>query len=199
MNESAEKRIKERGFGIPKRPSKGFWRALIYLLLPALALVVFVTNRNSSKKEITWHQFETEIISRKAVERIVVMNKESAEVYIKKEFANNAYFKDVMKSGSEPQFFFNIGSVESFEQKMDEAQKSFQPGEKIIVSYTRKLSWFWSAVSWLLTIILLFLLWNFDLGRSTGMGSSGGSSILEWRADDKAIEKIKQQTAPAGF
>ena len=68
----------------------------IFLLLLLILYPSFINNF-SAGKEITWQQFEKDILSRKAVEKIVVVNNEKAEVYIKKEFANDTMFKDVFK------------------------------------------------------------------------------------------------------
>jgi cell division protease FtsH len=78
----------------PVRRSNWWW---VYFLLLALLLVPSLLNTFSSGKEITWQQFETDIISRKAVDKIIVENNEKVQVYIKKEFADEPYFKDVFK------------------------------------------------------------------------------------------------------
>ena len=59
--------------------SSGWW---IYLFILALLLLPSLLNVFSARKEITWQQFEKDILSRKAVEKIVVINNEKAEVYI---------------------------------------------------------------------------------------------------------------------
>jgi cell division protease FtsH len=63
---------------------------------------------------------------------------------ILKEFANDPHFKDVLKPTGEneitsgPNYQFTIGSVESFERKLDEAQKNYPENEKVYVSYEKK-------------------------------------------------------------
>ncbi|MDP4261372.1 MAG: ATP-dependent zinc metalloprotease FtsH [Bacteroidota bacterium] len=162
----------------PSRPRRRFSMLWIYALLLALLFVPSLFNIGFSGKEITWQQFENDIISRKAVEKIVIVNNEKADIYIKNEFANDPYFKDVLKRSTGPHYFFNIGSVESFERKLDEAQKNFPANEKIIVSYVKKSNWFWTIMSWVLPFIVLFALWNFLLRRSGAMGAGGGGSSI---------------------
>lgn len=171
----------------------------IYLLLLAGIMIPYFINSSSTGKKITWQQFERDIISRKAVERIDIVNNETAEVYIKKELANDPYFKDVMKpvigkgTNEGPHYIFNIGSVESFERKIDEAQKNFSPTEKINISYIKKTNWFWNIISWVLPFVLLFALWSFLLRKAGTMGTgSGGSSIFSFgKSTATLIEKEK--------
>ncbi len=175
---------------------KWWW---IYLIMLVLLLLPSSLNIFSTVKEITWQQFEKDILSRKAVEKIVVVNNEKAEVYIKKELSNEAMFKEVFKPSfgkginSGPHYSFNIGSVESFERKMDEAEKNFSISEKIAVSYVKKTNWFWSILGWVLPFILLYGLWTFLLRRGGGMGmGTGGSSIFNFgKSTATLIEKQK--------
>jgi len=48
-------------------------------------------------KEITWQQFSRDILSRKAVEKLEVVNKERVDVYIKSSLAADTAFKDLFK------------------------------------------------------------------------------------------------------
>ncbi|HWC55097.1 MAG TPA: ATP-dependent zinc metalloprotease FtsH [Chitinophagaceae bacterium] len=181
----------------PKRQFKWWW---IYLLLLAALLFPYVSGLFSPIKEITWQQFQNDILSRNAVEKIVVVNNETAEVYIKKDLANDPQFKDVFKPAigkgikEGPHYVFNIGSVESFERKMDEVQKNIPMSERISVSYEKKRSWFWDVLSWVLPFVLLLGLWNFIFRRTTGMGTGagGGTSIFNFgRSTATLVEKEK--------
>ncbi|MBL7745599.1 MAG: ATP-dependent zinc metalloprotease FtsH [Chitinophagaceae bacterium] len=172
----------------------------VYFFLLALLLVPSLVNTYSSGREITWQQFETDVISRKAVDKIVVVNNEKAEVYIKKEFAADPYFRDVMKPSigggikKGPHYFFNIGSVESFERKLEEAQKDITLTGRIPVSYIKRTNWFWSIMSWVLPFAVLLILWNFILRRSGTMGGSGagGTSIFNFgKSTATLVEKEK--------
>lgn len=187
--------------GPPKQPPpvkrmRWWW---IYFFLLIMILVSSLFNLFSSGKEISWQQFEKDILSRKAVEKIVVVNNEKAEVYIKKELASDSVFKDVFKPvlgkgiNSGPHYSFSIGSVESFERKLDEAQKNFSVSEKINVEYVKKSNWFWNIIGWVLPFVLIFAVWNYFLRRAGGMGTgTGGSSIFNFgRSTATLIEKEK--------
>ena len=119
--------------GAKRKIIKWWW---FYLILLAVLFFPYLSGLLSPVTEINWQQFEKDILSRKAVERIVVVNNERAEVYIKKEFANDSLFKEVFKPAfgkglnAGPHYSFNIGSVESFERKLDEAEKNFPANER---------------------------------------------------------------------
>lgn len=170
-----------------------------YLFILAL-LFSPLLNRLNTAKEITWKEFETKILSRKAVDRIEILNNEIAEIYIKPEFSRDPYFKKVMEpdpgSNRGPQYSIRLGSTETFERKLDEAQKNFPPAEKIPLSYVSKTNWLWTIGGWLLPFILIFALWNFLLRRSGGMGMGGGTdSVFNFgKSSATLIEKKKSNT-----
>lgn len=155
-----------------------------WLYLPALffLLVYPLIKPFNSPKEITWQQFDIEMVNRRAVEKVVVVNNEKAEVYIRREFASDSFFREAIKPSATggirpgPHYFFTIGSVESFERKLDDAQKNIPAGQRITVSYVKQTNWLWSILSWILPLVLLIALWNFLLRRSSLMGSGTGSN-----------------------
>ena len=127
----------------------------------------------------------------------MVINNETAEVYIKKELVNDPQFKDVLKPTpgktikEGPHYWFNIGSVESFERKLDDVQKNIPIGEKIDVSYVKERNRLWDIAAWILPFILIIALWNFLSGRLSGMGA-GGSSVFNFgKSTATLIEKQK--------
>jgi len=192
MSELSDKKTNAPKPGPPPEKT-GYVRLWIFVALALLLIVPAVWDSDFSGKEITWQQFENDIISRKAVEKIVVVNKETAEIFIKKEFANDPYFKDEMRRTIGPQFFFTIGSLESLERKLDAAQKDFSAGDKIIVSYTKKATWFWSIVSWVIPLVLLFFSWSILLPRAETIsaGSEGYSIFNIGRSTPVLVKKGK--------
>lgn len=180
----------------PKK--KNLW--WIYIILAAGLLLPALLKNFSSTEEITWQQFEKNMLRRTAVEKLVVVNKERVEVYIKPGFANDTMFQKAFKPAigntakSGPHYYFKIGSVETFERKLEEAEKGIGSDETIPVNYSEKSNWFWTLVTWLLPLGLFLLLWNYTFRRwSGGSGSGeGGSSIFNFgRSNALLIEKEK--------
>lgn len=173
---------------------------LIYLIIIGIFLFPLLLRSVSGVKEITWQQFERDMLNRKAVEKIVVVNGEKANVYIKKELANDSLFKDAFKPAiggginEGPHYYFNIGSAEVLERKLDAAEKSMAATEKIPVSYLKKTNWFWSIMTWVLPLLFIYALWSFIIRRSAGgaAGPGGGSSIFNFgRSTATLVEKEK--------
>lgn len=190
-------RLNSKKTGTPKNKPSSWW---IYIFLLAALLIPSLLTNFSSATEINWQQFKTRMLDRNAVEKIVIVNGERAEVYIKKSFATDTMFKEVLKPligkgiSSGPHYYFNIGSVEAFERKLEQAQKDLPAGQVVPVSYHKTGNWFWNLAGLLIPFALIFLIWNYFLRRSFGAGGSGagGTSIFNFgRSGATLIEKEK--------
>jgi cell division protease FtsH len=173
----------------------------LYLLIFLIATILFIFNRSSPVKETTWQEFKTGMLDEHAVDRIVVVNNETAEIYIKKEFSNDPHFSGVLKKSfgnglnPGPHYRFNIGSVDVFEKKLDEAQRNFSENEKVGVSYEKQSNWFWNILTWLIPIFFIYLLWQYLLRRAAGGSMAGGTSVFNFgRSPAKLLEKEKRST-----
>ncbi len=178
------------------------WKWLGYLILFALLFVPGLITNYYGAKEITWQQFELTMLDRRAVEKIVIVNNERAEIYIKKSFADDKMFKDVFKpaigngTNPGPHYYLIIGSVELFENKLAQVEKDIPRSEMTPVSYMKTSNWFWSVVGWLMPFVLLYLLWNFLLRGSMGgtRGGKGGSSIFNFGRSNATLIEKKEST-----
>lgn len=182
----------------PDRPRVkiGFW--WITLLVIFVILFYFLYRPASAGRVISWQRFQTEMLSRGAVEKLVVQNQEMATVYIKKEFANDSAFRAVMTprwgQGIQPgpHYRFTIGSVESLERKLEEAQRGLPPARQVAVEYENRGD-FTTWLPWLffMLIILLSGRWLLALGGS-GMG---GSSVFNFgRTTARLLDKDNKST-----
>jgi AFG3 family protein len=162
----------------PNLPKFNFY--WIYGIIAIVVIGLYFMPRDFSKKT-TWSDVRNNMVLTHDVDKIIVVNKEKAEVYIKKASLNNSKYKDVKSQGSfsdvGPQYYFEIGDVTTFEKNMDEAQKEFSQNEKIPVEYanTRETSNF--LVNWL-PILLLIGFTFFMIRRMSGGGGGGGSQIF---------------------
>ncbi len=170
----------------------------IYVVLLSIFLLAVMIGNYSAVKEISWKEFEDNMLRKYAVEKIVVMNNEVAEVYIRKEFENDPYFKDVMKPpiaqqrNPGPHFQFRIGSVDSFERKMEEAQKNFTQEQKVTVSYSKNQNWLNMILPWLFPLLLAFFAFRLLRAPATG---TGGTSIFNFgRSTATLLEKENAST-----
>ncbi|WP_343858973.1 ATP-dependent zinc metalloprotease FtsH [Fulvivirga kasyanovii] len=168
----------------PKKslPNPKLGGAWFFLLIIILTLVIFsITSLAPSPKLVTWHQFETKMVAKGAVEKVVVINKEVAEIYIKPEFLEDPDFSDIPESsfgtGAGPHYKFNIGSVEAFERKMEQVQAEWPHEDRIAVSYEERGHWS-DLLSWIFPLLLFFFI--IRLFMTSRGGGVGGSSLFNF-------------------
>lgn len=178
MNETNDKKP-ENGINKPKISKPKFSFYWIYALLALLIIgLQFMNNWGTSPKSIGKGELN-EMIKNQDVERLVLVNKEFAEIYIKKDKLNLEKYKAVRPDdtfGSDrPQYIFTIGSVEAFEKDITDLQQGFVK-PVYIENLTRRNVW-GDALSWLLPVALLVGAWFFIM-RMMSRGSGGGGQIF---------------------
>jgi cell division protease FtsH len=157
----------------------------LYVILFGLFLAFAFMDFGSKVQEIDRKKFETEILPSGDLEKIVVVNKEKVEVYLKPDALSKDKYKDVGKPSSfsfskntGPHYFFKIGSVEAFENQLAEAQQDFPPDQKIAAQYETKQNYIGVVLSWLLPFILIIGLWFLIFRRMSGGGGGSGNTIF---------------------
>ena len=162
----------------PKPKFNVYW---IYALIAITFLGMQFFNFGSNPKEITWQKFEREMLEAHDVQKIVVVNRERAEIYIKKDRLDEDKYKDLFDnsfnqvSRSGPHYYFTIGSVEIFEQRLQEAEKNFTEDQMVSVSYETRTDFMKEILGWVLPIIILVAIWLFIFRRMAG-GAGGGAA-----------------------
>jgi len=86
------------------------------------------------KKEISFEEFMNKILEPGLVDHIVVSNKHLAKIYVRRNDDAKARYE----------YFFNIGSVDSFERKLEKAQEGLgiKQHDFVRVTYSFKTEWF---------------------------------------------------------
>lgn len=181
----------------PRTGIRPFWWLLIFA---GLLVSILFNAAGTAPKEISWQEFEQHILSRNAVEKIVVVNQEYAEVYIKKEFSKDSLFKDIFKPllGDKPNlgphYEISIGSVETFERKLEEAENNYFKQESIPVTYVKKTNWLWNVLGWIFPVILMIALWQYFF-RKAANGGPGGTSVFSFgKSTATLLDKENQST-----
>ncbi|KAL4605053.1 hypothetical protein ACB092_09G000800 [Castanea dentata] len=141
------------------------------------------------QKQISFQEFKNKLLEPGLVDHIVVTNKSVAKVYVRSSpRVKNQTNDDVAQSpingtptngnASQYKFYFNIGSVESFEEKLQEAQEALgiDPHDYVPVTYASQVNWYQELMRFAPTVLLLGSLWF--MGRRMqsgfGVGGSGG-------------------------
>jgi ATP-dependent metalloprotease FtsH len=160
---------------MPKVKFNFYW---IYGLLALIFIGLQVMNWGGTTKTVGWGELKP-MLENQDVEKILLVNKEQAEIYIKKDRLTQPKYKDVRDNKSmgtpSPQYIYTIGSVESFEKDVTDAQQNV-PNKIYIQNITRK-NWGGELIGWILPIVLLVGVWFFVM-RMMSRGAGGGGQIF---------------------
>ena len=149
------------------------------LIAASMALLYGV---GTDAREISFQEFKTTLLEQGLVDRIEVSNKTTAKVYVYASpppaGARNSEFAAASGNrGSTMRYYFNIGSLDSFERKMEEAQEVLgtDPHDYVPVTYLNELNWATEAMRLAPTLLLLggILFLNRRMGGIGGMGGGG--------------------------
>ncbi|KAL3628644.1 ATP-dependent zinc metalloprotease FTSH 8, mitochondrial [Castilleja foliolosa] len=171
--------------------SKQFQNFIAPSLLVAFVLTSMFTSP-TEQKQISFQEFKNKILEPGLVDHIVISNKSVAKVYVKTSSQPN---DGLTKSDNAPgstndtktpsryKYIINIGSLESFEEKLEEAQEALgtDPHDYIPVTYVSETSWFKEIMNFAPTLLLLGSL--IFMGRRSGFsiggpGMKGGRGIF---------------------
>jgi len=122
-------------------------------------------------------KFKTEMLRQGDVNRVVVINKEFAEIYIKEDRIAEEPYKTDKVPVKGAQYTWNIGSTETFERQLAEWQVGGLD-KAITVSYETRQNLLLNLLSYLLPIILILGIWIFIMRRVAGGGGMGGGGQI---------------------
>lgn len=167
--------------GDSRAPRKGprfniYWVYGI-IILAILGLQFFGGAFGSSEKSLTFLQFKRLLDSGK-VARIITVNKEYAEIYLKKD---KSATRQEEKPGfglsdSSPDAIVKFNSSDQFEKKVDDAQAAIPEAQRVDVEVERRGNLLHELLSsFFFPIIILVAMW-FLIMRKMGGGAAGGGA-----------------------
>lgn len=173
-NNSSKNPLNPGGGKIGKPKFNFFW---IYGILAAIFIGLTFFGNDNTAEETDWGQVK-QMLSNGDVEKVILVNKEIAEIYIKADKKTTYEVKEENKNsfGKTPDFIFQIGSIESFEQRVQEAQKNI-PDPIFIRNETRQ-DWSKDIFGWVFPILLLVGVWFFIMRMMSRGGGGGGGQIF---------------------
>merc|ERR1719499_2298730 len=219
---SSEEEAPEEEDEEPKKDKKndkkpqGFQTQWLYLLIPLFLIAgPAVLNLTADENEITWHQFKTQLLEQGRVERIEVVNKTKAKVWLRKDNGKEgddfSYSSVGSGSGirsqysSDKVYWWEIGSVDTFETKLDQARVAMgvKTEDWVPVSYVSEVSWKDVLLKGPLLYLLLFAwaAWFFNRratelfeapmkgGGRGGMGGGIGNIFNITKANVQVLNK----------
>ncbi len=176
--------------GSEKKPDKilkpRFNTNWIFAIL-AVSVILFQLFYGGKPSEKATKNEIKDMITNRDIDKIVVVNKEQAEIYLKKEALESGRYPKLPKQGTgfgisapKPNYTYNIGDASSFEPFILEAQKSAGYTDKELIypdNITRK-NYLIDVLSWLLLPALLIIFWLFMMKRMSGGGAGGAGGIF---------------------
>lgn len=165
---------KKRNSRFPLKGNKTFlW---LYILISLIIILSIFINYYGSTKEISLLEFKRDMLAQNDVGKIEIINQSVAKIYIKKERLSDPKYQSLQKTFSQvnygPHYSIQLGSLESFEMQLKEAQENFPIEDRIQITYTNKMNWT-NLLYWIMPVALIFFLWMMILGRMSLRGRSG--------------------------
>ncbi|KAM5583562.1 ATP-dependent zinc metalloprotease FTSH 10, mitochondrial-like [Rosa sericea] len=158
-------------------------------LVPLLLIGLFFSSfsfGSSEQKQISFQEFKNKLLEPGLVDHIVVSNKSVAKVFVRSSPRSQTSDEVVEGTingtaargkGGEYKYFFNIGSVENFEEKLEDAQEALgiDSHDYVPVTYVSEMVWYQELMRFAPTLILLGTLLYMGRRMQGGLGIGGGS------------------------
>jgi cell division protease FtsH len=161
----------------PKKPKFNFY--WIYGILAVVFIGIQFLNWGGTAEKTDWRALK-DMLYEGDVEKIILVNKETAEIYIKPDRLNQEKYKDVNKDQSFGQqtahYYYNVADPATFMEDVQETQEGM-PDQVYVESETRH-NWGGEVLSWILPIAILVGLWFFFMRMMSRGGGGGGGQIF---------------------
>jgi cell division protease FtsH len=128
------------------------------------------------------------MITNHDIERIVVVNKETAEIFLKKEALESGRYPDVPKNNNgkmglgapKANYTHNIGDIATFENFLLEEQKKagYVDNDIIYPETETRPNYIGQILGWTLPFIIFIFFWIFMMRRMSGSGGGGAGGIF---------------------
>lgn len=159
---------------LPKGKFNFYW---VYGIIAVIFIALTFTNWGSGITETDWGELK-EMLSNEDVDKIVVVNREEAEVYLKEEALDKPQYEEVKDQGYQgqgPQYRYTIGSYDTFKEDVENAQKDVE--NPIYLRNVNRHNWGGEVLSWILPLVILIVVWIVIM-RMMSRGGAGGGQIF---------------------
>jgi cell division protease FtsH len=155
----------------------------IYALIILLILGVNFFSWKGESKEISRKTLFDEYLKKGYVEKIVVVNKSFAEVYIKKDSLSLPRFKEFREKGLTrnfttpgPQYIYKFFSIDEWVKDINENYRS--EAQNVQITQVERKDWGGDILNWAVTIGFFIILWIVIMRLMGRSGGAGGSQIF---------------------
>ena len=177
MAEDKEKKTdKQNSQNSPKgnKPKGKFNFYWIYGILAVIIIALQFSNMGTTTEKADWGEIRN-MLADNDIRKIVLVNKEAAEIYIKEDQLSKGKYEKVQAKGSGPHYTYNVTSPDSFDDKVMAAQENVPEEDKVYIENETRRNWGFEILSWIIPIALLLGVWFFIMRMmSRGGGGAGG-------------------------
>jgi ATP-dependent metalloprotease FtsH len=185
-----DKKKPATGGSNPKKPFNFYW---IYAIIGVVLISLNLFNFSGNMTGISLPEFE-EMIKDGEVKRVVIYNKQLAEVFLTESALSNEEhskrIKQPLISGAEntgPHYKFDIGPSESFQEKLDVWSKEYS----FTYDYKTRSEWGKELFTWILFIGIMIAVWMFVMRKIGGGGGAGGQIFNIGKSKAQLFDKTK--------
>lgn len=180
--------------GNKKGPRFNMYWILAIIVLSLIGLQFFGGNIETSQKVTSWLDFKQNYLDKGLVEKVVVVNKEVAEIYLNnaaKASSENKRGPMGFSSAREPDLKFNIGSYDAFDRKYTDVMKEYaaEGRPEVPVEVESRSSFFDFFNSGLFLLIGMVILWIFLFRKMSPGGGTGGGIFNIGKSKAQLFEK----------
>jgi len=169
-----------RPTGANKPKFNGYW---IYIAMAIFFIGITFFNSAEQPKEVDWNQF-SKMIARQEVTRMIVVNNEKVEIYVKVDSSQNktGVAEKTRKRGFSqftpvgPAFVFNIQYPEQ-QREINDLLSSLPGDSRPEYKNEKRSDYLGIILSWIIPIVLILAVWIF-IFRKMGAGGGGGAGNI---------------------
>lgn len=158
-----------------------YW--IIGVILLVMIGLQFIS-AGSGLKEIDSNRF-FQVLKNGDIEKLVIVNKEKVEVYIRAERLTDAAYEDIrtQKSNSVlgqavPQYYFSIISQDVFVTELNNVMNTLPQEKRPSYTTVTRRNYMGEIMLWIIPFLLILGIWIYMLRRMGGGGAGGGSNIF---------------------
>jgi len=167
------------GFKPPK--FNAYW---IYGIIAVAFISLEFLNVKNKAIEIDINKFYQEILTPRDANRIVIVNGEEVEVFIKPELLNSEKYmkyspvkdKPLPKEG--PHFTFKINPNSKFEEILEKEQQEIPSDQRLRANSEKRINFMSDILGWILPFVIILAIWMFIFKRMSGGGGGAGANIF---------------------
>jgi AFG3 family protein len=164
----------------------------IYGILLIVFLGIQFYGSGGRPVETNWREVKGTMLKNGDIDKIVVINKTEAEIYLKE--TSYEKYKAKLESNisappkTGPHFTFNIGSVDVFESNLakEQAEEGASP---VTLKYDTRTNYFTEIFSWIFPILILVFFYFWIFRRMSKGGGGAGNIFSVGKSQAKVFDK----------